>query len=72
MTKKDKNILMVKLKVMYGDDLEEIFGDDLKTMLENVRKNYIDDDKTEWDKVDCIQSLDFMLAIVNGVLEMLK
>ena len=54
------------------DEVYDIFGLDLNEMMKNAHFNYIKDSKTDWEKVDCVQSLDFMSIVVFALLEELK
>lgn len=68
-----KEKILQELTGYFGkDEVYEIFGLDLNDMMKNAHLNYIKDSKTDWEKVNCVQSLDFMSIVVFALLEELK
>ena len=81
MTKKDylgfslkvkKFEIIHDLKEYFSDDLKELFGESLENILETAIKNYVDDNETKWDEVNCVQSLDVLMIVAKRLLKSLK
>ena len=65
--KKEK--IIEALRRNYGGDLESLFGEALEEMLWCVITNYYNDNETNWEEVNSVQSIDVMAIIVKLVLD---
>lgn len=64
-----KSEIIHDLKEYFSEDLKELFGESIENILEVAIKNYVDDHKTKWDEVNCVQSLDVLMIVANRLLK---
>lgn len=67
-----------KLKKRIIEQYEDYFGRDFivgkktfKETLSEVLENYYNDNKTDWDNVECTEELDTFAIVVKSLLEVL-